>query len=236
MKLKELKKGNRGITLIALIVTIIVLLILTSITMLSVNNKNNITKKARKTESLAKFAELESAALTAYDIASSKKSMEKPSIEDVTDELEKYGYEILQEKMSIDQIIGVQIDDIPIVVNVGETTIVKLKIITNENAKKYVKIDKNDTKAYEISIKDDMVSLSKDSININNIETTHTGISDEIANNILVETSDENISTATVSGDEVTIHAGEMVGNTRLYVTINEVRYDVGRISVIKDD
>ncbi|MCI9246575.1 MAG: hypothetical protein HFJ30_05580, partial [Clostridia bacterium] len=111
---KEKYKNNNGITLVALVVTIVVLLILAGITLTYVLGDNSVFKQASNAKLETELAKLEEKAGIIYSDKWLEKvannSNEKPTMQDIVDELQNQGDKIEQIAIDGDGVIGILLD------------------------------------------------------------------------------------------------------------------------------
>lgn len=88
---------NKGITLIALIITVIILLILASVTITTLTGNNGIITKTMESKQKIEQAEIEEQLSLAVSSAKLKKQGNSITIEDILEELEKQGVDFEKE-------------------------------------------------------------------------------------------------------------------------------------------
>ena len=214
-KMQEKKINNtRGITLIALVVTIIVLIILAGISINATFGENGIigrTKEAERMQNIARISEK-------LELLKGPILIDENSVD-----LDKYKKKLeeVSEEYKVNYIGMIDSNNAYIVVEEkykfllsdkenGDVEIIYQGIAGRLELSEYAgKYRYQETKTFEV-------------------------IKNESGGKLSVKSSNENIATATINGNTVTIKAGEVSGKARITVTSEKIdKYEENRITYI---
>ena len=214
-KMQEKKINNtRGITLIALVVTIIVLIILAGISINATFGENGIigrTKEAERMQNIARISEK-------LELLKGPILIDENSVD-----LDKYKKKLeeVSEEYKVNYIGMIDSNNAYIVVEEkykfllsdkenGDVEIIYQGIVGRLELSEYAgEYRYQETKTFEV-------------------------IKNESGGKLSVKSSNENIATATINGNTVTIKAGEVSGKARITVTSEKIdKYEENRITYI---
>ena len=157
------KASTAGITLVALVVTVVVLLILAGITLTYVLGDNSIFKQASDAKIQTELAKIEEKAGIIYSDKwlekVSSNSNDKPTMQEIVDELQNQGEKIEQIAIDGDGVIGILLDRETMTLGFGGTNKIKVTLQRNDGSSKYYAIV--DGKHYEMHFNGGAVTIDR---------------------------------------------------------------------------
>ena len=215
MKNKILTVKKDGITLMALVITIIVILILAGISIGMITGNNSILNQAANAKELTEITEMEEALNIAYikkGVGKYGDTIEYQEMDKVIEEVKKQGYKIETKTYSAGELVtGIKLSNTDIVVGIdnnSNTTKISAILTRNTTAetRHYAVIG---GKHFEIKLDDENISVDKVSTNMSSLSKVE------------INTKDNNIATAKIDGNIITITGKNIEGTTQIDVILN---------------
>ena len=193
------KEKNKGITLITLVIMIVVLLILAGISISMLTGQNGILKRTNEAKIKTQIATIEEQANLIYTnllVEEYAGDERKPTLEDIMEKLNEYGYEIVQVATSESSVTGIKLSANTLILEPGEE---KEIVVTLEGDSSgysyYAVVDGNN---YLMTLESNGITIAdtKSEVEVSESE-------------IKVQSDNENV-TVEVEGNKVIVTAGSL--------------------------
>ncbi len=209
---------TRGITLVALVVTIVVLLILAGITISYIMGDNSVFKKASDAKVQTELGKIEERANLIYvdklmqNVPESLNN--KPTMQEVVDELKTEGYPIERIEASDNSITGISLDKENMTLGFGKSNTIKVTLESSGEPYTYYAVV--DGKYYQMH-------YNSGNITIDRTPSEVSSDGEENTQRLSVNSSDETVATATIDNTTriVTVTA-KKEGRTTITVKLIE--------------
>lgn len=215
-KIRNKLRNRQGITLVALVVTIVVLLILAGITLTYVLGDNSVFKQASDAKINTELGKIEERAGLIY----SDKLIErvpdslsnKPTMQEIIDELRKDGYTIEQVAVSDNEITGISLDRESINLTFGASK--QIKVTLEGISEPYTYYAVVDGKYYKMHYDNGLITIDR-------IESDISDKGEEIISTLTAIIGDNKVATIETNNDTniITVTANDKIGETRVTVT-----------------
>ena len=226
---KKKYKDNNGITLVALVVTIVVLLILAGITLIYVLGDNSIFKQASNAKLETELAKIEEKAGIIYSDKwlekVSSNSNDKPTMQEIVDELKNQGDKIEQVAVDGDGITGILLDRESMTLGFNGSNKIKVTLQRSDSSSKYYVVVEG--KYYEMHFNGGVVTIDRTPSEVSNTGEKQTLTVSSSNDTVATATLDENTNIITVTATDkagtITVTANYGSYTKRCTVTVRDI-------------
>ena len=206
--------ATRGITLVALVVTIVVLLILTGITISYIMGDNSVFKKASDAKVQTELGKIEERANLIYtdklmqNVPASLNN--KPTMQEVVDQLKTAGYPIEKMETSENAITGISLSRENMTLGFGSSNTIKVTLESSGETYTYYAVVNG--KYYKMNFNNGNITIDRTESDISNTGNTAT---------LNVNSSDETVATGILNTDTniVNVTATNKAGTITITIT-----------------
>lgn len=158
------RNKQKGITLVALVVTIVVLLILAGITITYIMGDNSVFKQAQNAKLNTELAKIEEQANLIYtdkllEKVQDNNLKDKPTMQDIVEELRDKGYTIEQVAVSEEEITGISLDKESM--SLGKEKSNTIQVTLEGDSELYTYYIKVDGKYYKMHFNGGVVTIDR---------------------------------------------------------------------------